>query len=123
DPIGYGLENFDAVGQWRDQEYTEIAVLNKVVRESKRFPIDPSGTLPNGQAFSGFESLRDALLAHESDLARGFLEHLIEFALGRPSSFSDSALVDSILESTRAQHHTPAALIHALVASPQFHSK
>ncbi|MEY5026780.1 MAG: hypothetical protein RLZZ244_2308, partial [Verrucomicrobiota bacterium] len=111
DPIGYGLENFDAVGQWRDQEYTEIAVLNKVVRESKRFPIDPSGTLPNGRAFSGFESLRDALHAHESDLARGLLEHLIEFALGRPFSFSDSALVDSILESTRAQHHTPAALI------------
>lgn len=123
DPIGFGLENFDAVGRWRAEEYTEVAVLNKVVKESKLFAIDATGTLPDSTAFNGFHELRDALAKHETDFAKGLVEHLIEFGLGRPCGFSDDDLVQSILQSTKPLHYTPRALIHALVSSKEFHSK
>jgi hypothetical protein len=123
DPIGFGLEHFNAVGQWREQEYTEIAVLNKVVKQSQLFPIDATGTLPDGTKFDGFQQLRDAIAKHEADFAKGLIEHLIEFALGRPCGFSDDDLVQSILQNAKPQRYTPRALIHALVSSTEFHSK
>jgi hypothetical protein len=123
DPIGFGLENFDAVGRGRMEEYTEVALLNKVVKQSKLFPIDSSGTLPDGTAFNGFHELRDALAKHEADFAKGLVEHLIEFGLGRPCGFSDDDLVHAILQSTKDKHYTPRALINALVSSREFHTK
>ena len=123
DPIGFGLEQFNAVGQWRDKEYTEIPVLNKFAKESKLFPIDASGTLPNKTPFNGFYELRDALAKQESAFAKGLVEHLIEFALGRPCGFSDEELVETILQRAKPYHYTPRALIHALVSSREFYSK
>ncbi len=123
DPVGFGLENFDAVGCWRAEEYAEVAVLNKVVKQSKLFPIDATGTLPDGTAFNGFHELRDALAKHEADFAKGLVEHLVEFGLGRPCGFSDDGLVQSILQNAKPQNYTPRALIHALVGSREFHTK
>ena len=51
DPVGFALENFDAVGQWRTEEYTEITVLKNIVKQTKLFPIDARGTMPDGTAF------------------------------------------------------------------------
>jgi hypothetical protein len=123
DPLGFGLEHFNAVGQWREEEYTEIPVLNAYAREVKMFPIDDSGTMPDGRPFHGFFELRDAVSRYEASFARGLVEHLIEFALGRPCSFSDEALLEGILESARSEGYTPRALIHALVKSKAFQSK
>jgi hypothetical protein len=123
DPIGFGLENFNAVGQWREEEYTEIPVLNAYAREMKMFPIDPTGTMPDGKAFRGFFELREAISEYETSFAKGLVEHLIEFALGRPCGFSDQELVEGILKSAQDQHYTPRALIHALVRSKAFQSK
>ena len=75
DPIGYGLENFNAVGLWRDEEYTEFAKDNRVIR-SKLFPIDAAGTLPDGDKFQDFFQLRDAVAGHEAAFARGLIERL-----------------------------------------------
>ncbi len=123
DPIGFGFEHFDAVGLWREKEYTEIPVLNQFARETKLFPVDTSGTLPDGTAFDGFEQLREAIAKREADFAKGLVEHLIEFGLGRPCGFSDDDLVQSVLESAKPQHYTPRALIQALVSSREFHTK
>jgi hypothetical protein len=123
DPIGFGLENFDAVGLWREQEYTEIPVLNAYARATKLFPIDATGTLPDSTAFNGFHELRDALAKHEADFAKGLVERLVEFGLGRPCGFSDQELVESILKQTETRHFTPRAIIQAIVASQEFHSK
>jgi hypothetical protein len=123
DPLGFGLENFNAVGQWREQEYTEIPVLNAYAREVKWFPVDAAGRLPDGSAFHGFFELRDAVAERESAFAKGLVEHLIEFALGRPCGFSDDQLVEDILNQCQSQHYTPRALIHALVRSRAFHVK
>ncbi len=87
------------------------------------FPIDPTGTMPDGKAFNGFFELRDAISGYETAFARGLVEHLVEFALGRPCGFSDEELVEGILSTTRTQHYTPRALIHALVRSKAFQSK
>jgi hypothetical protein len=122
DPIGYGLEHFNAVGRWREQEYTEIAVNNRV-RKSKEHPIDDTGTLPDGTKFDGFFELRDAVAARHEAFARGFVEHLIAYALGRPYGFTDQDLADAILAQGSKQKATPRAYLHALVQSEAFHHK
>lgn len=122
DPIGYGLEHFNAVGLWRETEYTEIAANNRV-RQSKEHPIDDAGTLPDGTAFEGFFELRDAVAARHEAFARGFVEHLIAYALGRSYGFTDQDLADTILAQGTKQGATPRAYLHALVQSEAFRRK
>ncbi len=122
DPIGYGLEHFNAVGLWRELEYVDIAVNNSV-RESKEHPIDDAGTLPDGTEFDGFFELRDEVASRHEGFARGFVEHLIEYALGRPYGFTDRDLSDAILAQGEKQGGTPRAYIHALVQSEAFKRK
>lgn len=124
DPIGYGLEHFDAVGRWRDQEYVERYTHHKNgISKKQFFAIDSSGKLPDGTAFDGFESLRDAVAKHDADFARGFIEHLIEYALGRPMSFADEELIATILTKTQPLGYTPRAIVQELVVSKEFQSK
>jgi hypothetical protein len=122
DPIGYGLEHFNAVGLWRDLEYVDIAVNNRV-RDSKEHPIDDSGTLPDGTKFDGFFELRDTIAERHEAFARGFVEHLIEYALGRPYGFTDQDLADAILAQGGKQKATPRAYLHALVQNEAFRRK
>jgi hypothetical protein len=124
DPIGYGLENFDAVGRWREQEYVERYTHHKEgITKKAFFPIDASGQLPDGTTFEGFEGLRDAVVKHDAAFARGFIEHLIEYALGRPVSFADEELIATILHNTKAKGYTPRDIIHGIVKSKEFQSK
>jgi hypothetical protein len=124
DPLGYGLENFDAVGRWREQEYVERYTHHKEgITKKAFFPIDARGQLPDGTQFDGFEGLRDAVAKHDADFARGFIEHLIEYALGRPVSFADEELIATILHNTKAKGYTPRHIIHGIVKSKEFQSK
>ncbi len=122
DPIGFALQNFDAGGLWREQEYTEFFKSWQVVEKKQLFPIDGSGRLPSGEKFEGFYGLRDAVATHEDDFARGLIARLIEYALGRPGGFSDEELVEDIFKKAKAKELTLRAVIHALVESPQFRS-
>jgi hypothetical protein len=123
DPIGFAMQNFDAAGQWRDEEYAEFFTFWKSIQKKQLFPIDAAGQLPGGREFTGFYGLRDAVAAHEDDFARGMIEHLIEYALGRPCGFSDAELVDTILKRSKSKGMTLRAVIHALVESREFLSK
>lgn len=123
DPLGHALQNFDAGGLWREEEYTEFFHSWKSIRSKQVFPIDASGQLPSGTQFTGFHGLRDAIATHEQDFARGLIEHLISYALGRPCGFSDQELVDSILNKAKSKGITLRTIIHALVESPEFQSK
>jgi hypothetical protein len=123
DPIGFALENFDAAGRWRTQELTEFYKFYKVMQKQEFFPIDATGTLPDSTTFNGFHELRDALAKREADFAKGLVEHLIQFGLGRPCGFSDDDLVHAILLNTKDKHYTPRTLIHALVLSKEFRTK
>jgi hypothetical protein len=122
DPIGYGLEHFNAAGLWRDIEVAEIA-SGYSVRKSKEHPIDATGTLPDGTKFDGFFQLRDAIAKREKAFATALIENLVSYSLGRPSQLSDDDLCADILLQVRKDKLTLPAIIHALVGSREFQSK
>ncbi|MEK0445898.1 MAG: hypothetical protein RLZZ399_1219 [Verrucomicrobiota bacterium] len=123
DPIGFALQNFDAAGLWREEEYAEFYKTWQIIQKKQLFPINAAGRLPSGKTFEDFYGLRDAVAGHEEDFARGLIARLVEYALGRPGGFSDDEMVEDILKKAKAKGMTLRAMIHALVESPQFRSK
>jgi hypothetical protein len=113
DPIGFGLENFDAAGKWR-------LVEGKGRHEHK---IDPSGAFHKGPAFADYFELRDIIARRGSDFARGFTEHLIEYALGRPFGFTDEDLANEIMTEAKRGNFTVSEFVQALVRSQPFRRK
>ena len=113
DPIGFGLENFDAAGKWRTTE-------GKGKRAHK---IDPADAFHNGPAFKDYFELRDLIAARESDFARGFTEHLIAYGLGRPFGFTDIDLAEEIVATASSKQVAVSEFIHALVQSDAFRTK
>ena len=89
DPLGFGLENFDAIGAWRDKEGS--------------FAIDASGTLPGGRSFAGPKALKAILKEREADFARCLSEKLLTFALGRGLDYYDKCAVDKIVATLAAE--------------------
>ena len=114
DPIGFGLENFDAAGRWRT---VEAPVKDN---PGKTFPIDPSGQLFGGPTFKNYFELRDRIAERSDDFLRGLTEHLFAYALGRPVSFADAAVIDGVVLATKADGGGLATLVQHLVASPEF---
>ena len=118
DFIGFGLENFNAVGKWRTEETFEKRGVGK-----KTWPIDPSGQFYNGPAFQDYFQLRDLITAKSEDFARGFTEALIEYALGRPYGFTDAALTDDIVKHAKAKDFAMKEFFVALATSREFGRK
>lgn len=119
DTIGYGLENFDAAGLWRDRE-VHLTVVKHYEKERKEYPIDASGTLSGGIQFQDFHGLRKVVASHQDAFAKGFAKHLLAYALGRPHSFSDEKLVHEICTAAAKENQTIASFIQALVQSKAF---
>ena len=115
DPIGFGLENFNAAGKWRDADHDP--------KIKKDWPIDPAGQLFNGPAFKTYFDLRDIIAARSENFAQGFTEALIEYALGRPYGFTDEELAKSIVKLAKEKDFTLREFIVVLVQSPQFQRK
>jgi hypothetical protein len=84
DPIGFGLENFDAIGRWRDRNAAGIA-------------IDSAGKLPTGATFSNPAELKRLLGEREADLARNLTERLMAHALGRQLEGYDEIIIDRLM--------------------------
>ena len=93
------------------------------IGKRKTWTIDASGAFHKGPAFSDYNELRDLIAAREKDFARGFTEHLIEYALGRPFGFTDEDLANEIVNAAKADNYSISQFIHALVQSTQFQSK
>lgn len=106
DPIGFGLENFDAAGAWRDREGD--------------FPIDSSGTFSNGASFRGPEELKQVLKGQSGLFVRNLTEKLLTYALGRGIETTDRVAVESITRRVRAEGDRFAVLIREIVQSPLF---
>ncbi len=125
DPIGFGLENFDAAGQWRTEDsYTAIDANGKPdPKNRKTWTIDSAAALHKGPAFKNYFELRDLIAAKSDAFARSFSEALIEFALGRPIGFRDEPLVADMIARAKKSDLAIREFIHALVNSQEFHTK
>ncbi len=118
DPIGFGMENFDAAGKWRTEDSYERKGAGR-----KTWQVDPAAAFHNGPAFKDFFELRDIIASKPEKLARGLTEALIEYALGRPVGFSDEELITEITGQARQRDFALREFIRALVTSDAFHMK
>jgi hypothetical protein len=125
DPIGFGLENFDAVGQWRTEDSYQVMDENgkPIKGANKTWIIDPSASLHKGSSFSNFLELRDIIFAKKDDFAKGLSTVLIEYGLGRPIGFTDDALVKEMMNTVKPRNYGFREFIHSLVSSREFHTK
>ncbi|MDA7598381.1 DUF1592 domain-containing protein, partial [bacterium] len=121
DPIGYGMENFNAAGLWRVEEVISERIGRKNVTES--FPIDPSGELASGVKFEDFDGLRDIVADQVDDFARNFAEAIIAYGLGRPYGFTDHELAEELIEKSKPSEYALDQFIHALIQTETFQSK
>jgi hypothetical protein len=118
DPIGFGLENFNAIGQWRTTE-----AYKKAQGGLQEWPIDPGGALHKGQTFNDYFGLREILASKQGAFARGFAEALFEYALGRPPSFNDEDAVAGMVREAEKSDYSVAEFVRALARSPVFKRK
>lgn len=125
DPIGLGLENFDAAGLWRteDSSVATNAAGRPDPKTKKTWPIQAAAAFHNGPAFADYFGLRDVIASKSEAFAHGFSAALIEYALGRPCGFSDEKLIDAMRDRARGKKLAMREFIHALVSSPEFHTK
>lgn len=106
DPIGFGLENYDAIGAWRDREGS--------------FEIDSTGTLPGGETFNGPADLQKILLAQRDLFRRCLTRKMLTYALGRGVEYADRCVVETICEKLAAGDDRISVLVTEIVKSPPF---
>jgi cytochrome c553 len=107
DPIGFGLENFDAIGRWRDHDDSGGA-------------IDASGVLPGGESFRTPQELKTIIASRKADLARNLTERLLGYALGRTLEGYDEIVVDEMMESIAKDDYRMHTIITSIVTSYPF---
>jgi hypothetical protein len=106
DPIGFALENFDAVGAWRT--------------EDEGAPIDTSGVLVDGTPLTGPASLRDAVVRYSDQYVRVVTEKLLTYAIGRGTDTADMPVVRSIVRGAAGSHYRFSDLVMGIVTSVPF---
>jgi mono/diheme cytochrome c family protein len=109
DAIGFGLENFDAIGGWRDSDGK-----NKV---------DASGVLPGNQKFDGPAELRKILMTQGDKFRRCLAEKLLTFALGRGLEYYDKCVLDDLVTKLKGGSDRFSALVLAVVQSEPFQQR
>ena len=115
DPIGFGLEKFDAIGRWRD-------------RDSNGQPIDATGELPGqlpgdlsgAKRFSGPADLKAIIAGRNGDVARNLVERLLAYALGRKLEGYDEIVVDDLMGEIAGDGYRMRALINGVITSYPF---
>jgi hypothetical protein len=127
DPLGFGLENFDAAGQWRGVDtLVPGAFLDRdaagVIR-AETYPIDSAGAFHGGPPFGDYFELRSLIAARGDDFLRGLVEHLYAYALGRPVSFGDADAIDGIVAAARERGAGFRDIVKLVVATPEFLTK
>ena len=108
DPIGLAMENFDAIGRWRDRD-----------AEAKA-PIDARTVLPNGRAVDGPVQLREALFGGRDLFARAFTEKLMMYAVGRELKAFDMPQVRAVVRRAATQDYRLSSIVAGIVASDAF---
>ena len=119
DPLGFALDNFDAVGKWRTTD--TIRTWNVYYISSiANVPIDASGTLPDGTKFDGPVGLRKILMDRPDQFVTTVTEKLLTYALGRGVEYYDQPTVRSIMREASRGNNRWSALILGIVKSTPF---
>ena len=106
DPIGFGLENFDAIGRWRTELGGE--------------PVDATGVLTTGEKFQGPAELKKILLTKKEAFARNLTDRMLAYALGRGLEFHDRPAVRQIMAALAQQDYRSSTLILEIAKSFPF---
>ena len=106
DPLGFGLENYDAVGRWRTNDGDAA--------------VDASGVLPDGTAFNGPRELKQLLISRRDEFTRALAEKMLVYALGRGLTLSDRPAIDQIIAQATEGEYKFKSLILAIVSSEPF---
>jgi mono/diheme cytochrome c family protein len=106
DPLGFGLENYDAIGRWRDND--------------GKFPVDARGVLPNGQSFAGAGEMRALLVSQLPQFSQALTEKMLVYALHRGLDAADRRTVNGITSALAADHYRFQTLVHEIVKSLPF---
>jgi hypothetical protein len=109
DQLGFGLENFDAIGRWREKDGS--------------FEINASGELPGGAKFDGPLGLAKVLDKRRGEFVRCLAEKMLTFALGRELAVQDRCAVDKIVDDVEAQDFRFSALVNAIAKSDPFRKR
>ena len=109
DPLGFALENYDAIGSWRDS-----------VGET---PVDNVGTLPGVGEFRGVDGLRLILRDRQPHFVRNLVEQTLTYALGREVSYYDEPSIAAITEALQRDDYRFSRLVHEVVKSYPFQNR
>lgn len=118
DPLGFALENFNAAGEWRDQE--GFGYKGRVERDDP--VVNASSRMPDGTEINGVEGLQAAMMAQEDLFLRAIATKMMTYALGREPSLADMPSIQDSVRVMKSKGYTIRSLIHHIVASPQFES-
>ncbi|WP_193214721.1 DUF1592 domain-containing protein [Luteolibacter marinus] len=110
DPLGFGLENFDAIGRWRTVD-------------ANGKPVDSLATLPGDITFSNPAELKKLLLSSDELFLRNLSRKMLGYALGRPLEYYDEAVVTDLVTRLRADDLKMQSLVLAVVESPPFRNR
>jgi hypothetical protein len=106
DPIGFAMENFDAVGRWRERDGQQ--------------PIDATGVFPEGTKFDGVAGLKKELLRQPEQFVGTVAERLLMYAIGRNLQYYDAPTVRVVMRDAEPANHTLASLVLGIVKSRPF---
>lgn len=106
DPLGFGLESFDAIGRTRHHAGGK--------------PIDSSGVLPTGESFAGPTELKQALRARQGEFLANLARKMFGYAMGRDLNRFDQCVIDDCVAALAAREHRPSALVEEIVLSYPF---
>jgi hypothetical protein len=110
DSIGFGLENYDAIGAWRDKDINNVA-------------IDSSGTLPDGTKFDGAKGLKGILEDRKDQFCRCLTDRMFTYALGRGMEAYDRPMENQVVAGLEAKDYKFSALIMQIVESDAFQKR
>lgn len=109
DPLGFALENYDAVGAWRTAD--------------GKFPVDASGALPDGRKLDGAAGLKAILMTDKDVFTRALTERMLTYALGRGLERPDRLTVNQVVATTASRNYKISGLILAIVDSVPFRNQ
>jgi hypothetical protein len=106
DPLGFGLENFDGIGRWRETD--------------QGLPVDSAGKLPSGDTFSGPRELKSVLMKRSGEFQQHFVRKLLGFALGRELNKFDQCIVETCVKKLSENELKSQILIEEIALSYPF---